>query len=122
MLGSLHMREAHDTCAAEVSEALGAERYRVAFERGAALAADFDRAITAVVGAGPASVGSGRTGGPLSAREEQVAQLVAQGMTNKEIAARLVISRRTAESHVVHILDKLGFSTRSQIASWVAQR
>jgi predicted ATPase/DNA-binding CsgD family transcriptional regulator len=122
MLGSLHMRQAHDICVAETSEALGAERYRVAFERGAALAADFDRAITAVVGAGPASADPGRTGGPLSAREEQVAELVAQGLTNKEIAARLVISRRTAESHVVHILDKLGFSTRSQIASWVAQR
>jgi DNA-binding NarL/FixJ family response regulator len=46
----------------------------------------------------------------------------AQGMTNKEIAACLVISRRTAESQVVHILDKLGFSMRAQIATWLATR
>jgi non-specific serine/threonine protein kinase len=88
------------------------------------MAADFDRAITAVLGQEPADagpVGAARPG-PLSEREQQVAELVAQGMTNKEIAARLVISRRTAESHVVHILDKLGFSSRSQIATWLATR
>jgi DNA-binding CsgD family transcriptional regulator/tetratricopeptide (TPR) repeat protein len=121
MLGSLHMRDAHDTCAAEVLATLGSERYRAAFERGVALAADFDRAITAVIGAEPAAAGS-ESLEPLSAREQQVAELVAQGMTNKEIAARLVISRRTAESHVVHILDKLGFGSRSQIATWMATR
>jgi DNA-binding NarL/FixJ family response regulator len=40
-------------------------------------------------------------------------------MTNKQIAHRLLISRRTAEGHVEHILAKLGFSTRTQIASWM---
>jgi DNA-binding NarL/FixJ family response regulator len=60
--------------------------------------------------------------GSLSEREYQVAELVAEGLTNKEIALRLVISRRTAESHVVHILDKLGFSSRSQIATWLTAR
>ena len=58
----------------------------------------------------------------MSEREYQVAELVAQGLTNKEIALRLVISRRTAESHVVHILDKLGFRSRSQIASWLTNQ
>lgn len=50
-----------------------------------------------------------------------MAALVAEGLTNKEIAARLVLSERTAEGHVEHIRDKLGFSTRSQIASWYAR-
>src|SRR5882672_11630559 len=54
----------------------------------------------------------------LTARELEVAALVAEGLTNKEIAARLVLSERTAEGHVEHIRDKLGFGTRAQIASW----
>jgi DNA-binding CsgD family transcriptional regulator len=49
-----------------------------------------------------------------------VARLVAQGRSNKEIAAQLVISQRTAENHVEHILTKLGFTSRSQIAAWLA--
>ncbi|KAA1419353.1 LuxR family transcriptional regulator [Nocardioides humilatus] len=59
---------------------------------------------------------------PLTAREQQVADLVAQGMTNRGIAETLVIARRTAETHVEHILAKLGFSNRSQIATWVTER
>lgn len=54
----------------------------------------------------------------LSPREEQIAALVAQGLTNPQIAERLVISRRTAQNHVQHILTKLGFTSRSQIAAW----
>ncbi|GGW88987.1 LuxR C-terminal-related transcriptional regulator [Streptomyces lomondensis] len=59
----------------------------------------------------------------LTRREREVAQLVAEGLANQQIADRLVISRRTAEGHVERILSKLGFSNRSQIAAWVtAQR
>jgi Response regulator containing a CheY-like receiver domain and an HTH DNA-binding domain len=50
-----------------------------------------------------------------------VATLVAEGLTNRQIAERLVISERTAENHVQHILTKLGFATRSQIAAWSAR-
>jgi DNA-binding CsgD family transcriptional regulator len=56
----------------------------------------------------------------LTAREREVAALVATGLSNKEIAAKLVISERTAEGHVERILGKLGFRSRSQIASWQA--
>jgi len=56
----------------------------------------------------------------LTARERHVAELVATGLSNKEIAEKLVISERTAEGHVEHILGKLGFRSRSQIASWQA--
>ena len=55
----------------------------------------------------------------LSARESEVAALVAEGHTNREIAARLYISERTAQNHVQHILDKLNLPNRSQIAVWV---
>jgi DNA-binding CsgD family transcriptional regulator len=56
----------------------------------------------------------------LSAREAEVAKLVAEGLTNRQIAERLVISERTAQNHVQHILTKLGFTSRSQIAAWSA--
>ncbi len=58
----------------------------------------------------------------LTGREQEVAGLVAEGLSNRDIAARLVISQRTAEGHVEHILTKLGFSSRAQIAAWVAGR
>lgn len=56
---------------------------------------------------------------PLSSRERQVAELVAQGLSNKEIGTQLFVSDRTAENHVRSILDKLGFDSRAQVAAWV---
>jgi non-specific serine/threonine protein kinase len=56
----------------------------------------------------------------LSRREREVAGLVAEGLTDREIARRLFISERTAEGHVQQIRNKLGFDNRSQIAAWVA--
>ena len=58
--------------------------------------------------------------GALSRRGTQVAQLVAEGLTNREIGARLFISERTVESHVGTVLNTLGFTSRAQIAGWVA--
>ncbi|WP_433716751.1 response regulator transcription factor [Nocardia sp. CA-084685] len=55
----------------------------------------------------------------LTKRELEVAHLVAQGLTNKQIAAKLVLSQRTAQHHVEHILSKLGFTSRTQIATWI---
>jgi DNA-binding NarL/FixJ family response regulator len=57
-------------------------------------------------------------GPALTRRESEVATLVGEGLTNRQIARRLTISERTAESHVQHVLTKLGFSSRSQIAVW----
>ena len=57
---------------------------------------------------------------PLGRRELEVARLVAEGCTNKEIGARLFLSERTVESHVRNTLNKLGFSKRAQIAAWAA--
>jgi predicted ATPase/DNA-binding CsgD family transcriptional regulator len=58
-------------------------------------------------------------GEPLTVREREVALLVAAGLSNPQIAERLVISRETAAVHVKHILSKLGFNSRTQIAAWV---
>lgn len=61
----------------------------------------------------------GGHGTGLTRRETEVAALVAEGLANQQIADRLVIARRTAEGHVEHILGKLGFTNRTQIAAWV---
>ena len=58
------------------------------------------------------------SGTQLTPREKEVATLVAGGLTNREIAERLVISERTAEGHIEQIRNKLGFRSRSQVASW----
>ncbi|MGZ4569934.1 MAG: LuxR C-terminal-related transcriptional regulator [Blastococcus sp.] len=63
--------------------------------------------------------GSGSVGG-LTRREREVAELVADGLTNRAIAQRLYLSERTAANHVQHILDKLALANRSQIASLVS--
>jgi predicted ATPase/DNA-binding NarL/FixJ family response regulator len=54
----------------------------------------------------------------LTARESEIAKLVAHGLTNKQIAAKLVIAQRTVDTHVQNILTKLGFNSRTQIATW----
>jgi DNA-binding CsgD family transcriptional regulator len=59
---------------------------------------------------------------PLSARELEVARLVATGATNREIAEALAIAPKTASAHIEHILRKLGAARRTQIAAWVARR
>jgi predicted ATPase/DNA-binding CsgD family transcriptional regulator len=59
---------------------------------------------------------------PLSPRELEIAELVAAGLTNQEIAQRLIISTRTVESHVSHIKSKLGFSRRARIVAWALGR
>lgn len=60
-----------------------------------------------------------RSSSPLSAREEEVASLVAQALSNRQIADRLVLSERTIETHVRSILAKLNFTSRTEIAAWV---
>jgi non-specific serine/threonine protein kinase len=56
--------------------------------------------------------------GALSRREEEIARLVAEGLTSRAIAMRLHLSERTVENHVEHILNKLGLRNRTQIAAW----
>jgi DNA-binding CsgD family transcriptional regulator len=60
----------------------------------------------------------GGSAAALTDRQQQVARLVAEGRTNREIAAELTITERSAESHVERIRDRLGFRSRSQLAAW----
>lgn len=70
----------------------------------------------------PAHTAPARTVPPLTRREYEVATLVSRGLSNREIAGNLVIAQRTAETHVEHILTKLGFNSRVQIAAWIAEQ
>jgi non-specific serine/threonine protein kinase len=57
----------------------------------------------------------------LTRRELEIAELVSQGLTNRQIAERLVLSVRTAEGHVERVRDKLGVQSRAQIAAWFVE-
>ncbi|HKS44354.1 MAG TPA: response regulator transcription factor [Amycolatopsis sp.] len=108
-------------------KALGDRAYEVVYRDGTQL--DLDQAVTYALQERATTVRStantpaaGAAGTVLTRREREVAELVAQGLSNKEIASRLVISQRTAETHVEHIFSKLNARSRTQIASWVAER
>ncbi|WP_281205039.1 protein kinase domain-containing protein [Nocardia shimofusensis] len=110
----------HDECDRRTRAAVGRRRFSAASRRGQDM--DMDAAVNYALGEQP--TGTTPTSGSfveLTKRERQVADLIAQGLTNKQIAAKLVISQRTAQGHVEHILTKLGFTSRVQIAAWVVE-
>lgn len=123
LLGFGHLIRYHDECEARTRRALGEPAFQTAVKRGARLAHDQALAHALMEEApSPGRSSEAGQGSPLTPRETEIAQLIARGMSSKEIAATLVIAQRTAESHTEHILRKLGFHCRAQIAGWVAQR
>ena len=114
----------HRDCERQARQALGETAFQAAYHRGLDLpAAD---AVAYALEQPPEkpperpSAPAVSGGAPLTPRELQVARLIAGGRSNKEIAADLVIAQRTAEGHVEHILAKLGFTKRAQVATWAA--
>ncbi|MFD4661091.1 ATP-binding protein [Kitasatospora sp. NPDC058444] len=107
------MRTQHLRLDADVREALGAAAFDREFRRGARTTVDEALAYVLDETAGVPG---------LTKRESQVAELVAEGLTNKDIAARLTIAQRTAENHVERILGKLGFTSRTQLAVWTYEQ
>jgi DNA-binding NarL/FixJ family response regulator len=76
--------------------------------------------VTSASAVGARSAGAGDRLVELTPREREVATLVARGLSNREIGARLVISPRTVEKHVSSILQKLGLASRAQLVAWMA--
>jgi predicted ATPase/DNA-binding CsgD family transcriptional regulator len=119
---------AFDRAVQEVRTRLGETTFAGAWAEGAALT--LEEAVATALEPGPPGTprgdgGERRTGRSeriLTARETQVSRLIAEGLSNREIAARLVIAERTAEGHVQSILNKLGFTSRAQIAAWTVER
>ena len=66
--------------------------------------------------------GAHRAPGPLTPREHEIVRLITKGLSNREIADDLVISPATAARHVANILAKLGFTSRTQVASWATRQ
>jgi predicted ATPase/DNA-binding NarL/FixJ family response regulator len=124
---SVPQRDRARQFAALAREALGEREFAAAFRAGEELAeADAVRyALTEGAPAPPVPAGASPVpagASPLSAREEQVAALVTRGLTDRQIAAELVISVRTAQAHVARILAKLELANRAQIAAWRIRR
>jgi predicted ATPase/DNA-binding CsgD family transcriptional regulator len=105
-------------CRAAALDALGKARFSTEFELGRARPLE---ALNAD-GAAPAPASAAAASAPLLTRREwEVAGLIAQGYTNKAIAAELVLSPHTVGGHVERLFSKLGISTRAQVATWLAQ-
>jgi non-specific serine/threonine protein kinase len=123
LFGSKYFNAHHDTCTELTRRALGDAGYEAGFRRGVDLT--LDEAIAYALGdtmqsmEGDAEPPVAPPATPLTRREFQVAELIADGLSNKDIAGRLFIAVRTAEGHVAHILTKLGFTSRAQVAAWV---
>jgi DNA-binding CsgD family transcriptional regulator/tetratricopeptide (TPR) repeat protein/transcriptional regulator with XRE-family HTH domain len=79
-------------------------------------------ATTGILSAAGLATPAERSSGPLSARERMVAALVAQGCSNQQIAAQLFITEVTVAHHVGAILNKLGFTSRAQVAAYMARQ
>ncbi|MGH3863226.1 LuxR C-terminal-related transcriptional regulator [Actinokineospora sp.] len=110
--------DVHARHRAAAHTAIGEESFTAAYRLGARLTAA--EAIAVALDERPARAQRlAKLERTLTRRQNQVADLIAEGKTNREIADALTISVRTAESHVDHILTTLGFSTRTQIATWV---
>jgi DNA-binding NarL/FixJ family response regulator len=111
----------HNDCEQNARRELGDQRFAAAHRKGeqlrlgAAIAYALHKQF-------PDSAPEADSPTRLTKRECQVAELITQGMTNQAIADRLVISPRTAQGHVEHILTKLGFVSRTQVAAWVVEQ
>jgi predicted ATPase/DNA-binding CsgD family transcriptional regulator len=104
-----------------VTAALGPPKFATEFQVGQQLSRDAVVRLALGEAAPPTVAASDHGGaGVLRQRETDVARLVADGLSNKEIGARLFISERTVESHIRNIMNKLGFNSRAQIAGWMA--
>ena len=94
--------------------------FREAWREGRELSADGTSAFAQYLAGALAADSAPATDAPalLTERERQVTGLIAEGLSNRQIASRLVISERTADRHVSNILAKLGLTTRAQVAAW----
>ncbi|MFC0448573.1 LuxR C-terminal-related transcriptional regulator [Rhodococcus jostii] len=109
----------HSDCEQQARSALGDRQFEEKYQHGSAFSVD--DAVRFAFDEQPVP-GKSPEVDTLSRRERQVAELVAEGLTNRAIAAKLVISQRTAQGHVERILCKLGYTSRTQIATWLIEQ
>jgi predicted ATPase/DNA-binding CsgD family transcriptional regulator/TolA-binding protein len=127
-------REWFSQYAHEVRNQLGEETFAEAWAEGQAMPIEQAIVNAQTIPAPPAPAGKalgeaspthatiGADFGGLTRREREVAALVTQGKSNRQIAAELVVSERTVEGHINKILSKLGFRSRAQVAAWTVEK
>ncbi|MET9431570.1 LuxR C-terminal-related transcriptional regulator [Streptomyces sp. NPDC003036] len=123
LLSTAATRKQHAGLCAGVRQRLGSRAFEAATAEGGG--ADLGELLGGAFAPVPLRPGRGsadEAGGPLTPRQWAVARLVAEGLSNREIAGRLVVAQRTVETHVEHILARLSFTSRVQIAAWVTER
>ncbi|GAF50215.1 LuxR C-terminal-related transcriptional regulator [Rhodococcus wratislaviensis] len=109
----------HSDCEQQARHGLGSRQFEEKYQHGSAFSVD--EAVRYAFDEQPVPAKRSPEADTLSRRERQVAELVAEGLTNRAIAAKLVISQRTAQGHVENILSKLGYTSRTQIATWLVE-
>ena len=119
--GFSELGDYHGDCECQTRQALGEAAFQAAVVGGLELPAEDAVAYALQRPSAKPSASAVPAEVPLTPRELQVARLIAGGRSNKQIAAALVISQRTAENHVEHILAKLGVTSRAQVAAWIAR-
>jgi predicted ATPase/DNA-binding CsgD family transcriptional regulator len=105
---------------AAVRTALGEEAFAAAWAEGERMSTA--EAIELALSLKPPAPTPHQSPTPLSPREQEVARLIAEGCSNRDVAERLVIAEATTERHVANIFNKLGVHSRAQVAAWVAVR
>jgi predicted ATPase/DNA-binding CsgD family transcriptional regulator len=113
--GAVHAASRVTTDAAALRAVLGEGPFAAAWAEGEKMS--LDEAVACALALEPPPTARGRSS-VLTLREQEVARLIAEGKSNREIAAALVIAEPTAERHVANILNKLGFHSRAQVAAW----
>jgi predicted ATPase/DNA-binding CsgD family transcriptional regulator len=116
-------RPRYETAVASARARLGEGPFAEAWAAGAAMTAD--EAVASALRDEARSRAPSRAesaADPLTARERQVAALIARGLTSREIAAELIVSERTVDAHADHIRSKLGVRSRAEIAAWIARQ
>ncbi|GAA3434902.1 ATP-binding protein [Kutzneria kofuensis] len=125
LMGIQPLAEHHEENEANTRAALGGKAFDTAFGKVAGMGPY--QALGQVLGTGASEQGfspkrDGQLWSPLTCRERDAALLIAEGLSNKAIAARLVITQRSAEALVERILVKLGVTSRTQVVAWVFER
>ncbi len=113
-----NFQSTHDNCVNRARAVVGESAFLADFRKGQEMTFDEALAYAATPSRRP---NPARSSGPdsLTQREWQVVQLIAEGLSNREIAARLRIADRTAECHVENIFSKLGVNSRTKVVAWV---
>ena len=121
LFGAKHLLARREQFEDVARQAMGNSGFDTAFARGGQLTVE-DMLTFALRERRVSPVEPRQADSLLTPREREVGDLVAQGMSSRDVAAKLVISRRTVDVHVEHIFAKLGFNSRTQIATWVAHQ